>query len=548
MNEPSGAEQQTSEVEQLRARVVELEAELEAAEGQEATVTGEPGRRSAGWAVLSVVLIVLGVVLAPVSVASVWAKATLSDTDRYVATVAPIAQDPGVQKALADKITTVIFERLDIQGITSEALTNLSQLPNVPPRVATVLPGLSVPIANGVQSFTHDQVSKLLASPQFAQLWEQVNRAAHQQVVALLEGKQGGAVSAQGGTITVNLAPIIATVKDRLVAQGFGLASNIPSVDASFTLVQSDSVTKAQSLFGLLNALGFWLPFVVLALLAGGVFAARDRRRALLGASLGVAVAMVLLGAGLAIARLWYVNTTPGNVLTPESAGFVFDTLVRFLRTALRAVAALGIVVALAAFLAGPSTLAMWTRATATNGIGSARGSAEAAGWNPGRVGTWTFEHRRWLWVAVAVLWALVLMLWDQPTGLVVVWTAFVAVLLLALIEFLGRPPGPAPVDAHVDTSVAAPAMAGVPAMGATVAAPAATPKPTNAPKPSSAKGARSAGPTQPLPTSGGDAGGAATGTATGAATGGGAAPTSSQDGNPAPDQPADSTSPSGAD
>jgi hypothetical protein len=167
-------------------------------------------------------------------------------------------------------------------------------------------------------------------------------------------------------------------------------------------------------------------------------------------------------------------------------------------------------------------------------------------------VGTWTFEHRRWLWVAVAVLWALVLMLWDQPTGLVVVWTAFVAVLLLALIEFLGRPPGPAPVDAHVDTSVAAPAMAGVPAMGATVAAPAATPKPTNAPKPSSAKGARSAGPTQPLPTSGGDAGGAATGaatgTATGTATGGGAAPTSSQDRNPAPDQPADSTSPSGAD
>lgn len=458
---------ETSELERLRARVAELESELKATEGAQAPSGVILGTRSAWWSVLSAALIVVGAVLAPLSVASVWASRTLSDTSRYVETVAPIARDPGVQQALANKITSVIFENLDIRSITSQALTTLAQQRDLPPRVAAALPGLSVPIANGVESFTQDQVDKFVASPQFAQLWDQVNRVAHEQVVRLLEGEQGGAITAQDNTITLNLAPIIATVKDRLVAQGFGLASNIPAVDTSFVLVESEGITKAQGTFSLLNTLGVWLPFIALALIAGGVFLARDRRRALTRASLGVALAMIILGLGLAVTRMWYVSTTPGNVLTEQSAGYVFDTLVRFLRTGLRAVAVLGIVFALAAFLAGPSPAAVRTRATFAGGIGSARGSAEAAGWNPGRIGTWTYAHRRALWIALAAACGLVLMFWSQPTGWVVVWTAIVAVLVLAIIEFLARPPVP---------STLVPATADVAPAGAPGAAPQSAP------------------------------------------------------------------------
>ena len=99
---------ETTEVERLRARVAELENRLMEAE------TGSPAkptiqRRSAWWTVTSSVLIVLACVLAPLSVASVWASAELSDTQQYVETVAPLAEDPAVQQAVADEVTGVVI-------------------------------------------------------------------------------------------------------------------------------------------------------------------------------------------------------------------------------------------------------------------------------------------------------------------------------------------------------------------------------------------------------------------------------------------------------
>lgn len=442
---------ETKEVERLRARVAELEAQMAKTEEAAPPSPEKRGRGSVWWAVSSAVLITLACVLAPLSVASVWASSELSDTEQYVETVAPLADDPAVQDALAAEITTTIFENLDVEDLTSEALATIAAQPDVPPRVAAALPALATPIANGVQSFTRDQVDSLLASPQFAQLWAQVNRVAHEQVVKLLEGNQGGAVSAQDGTITLNLAPIIEEVKTRLVAQGFDLANNIPAVDKSFVLAESDAITDAQGFYSLLNTLGVWLPIVALALFAVGVALARDRRRALLKGGLGLAAAMVVLGVALTLVRMWYVETTPAGILTAEAAGSVFDTLVRFLRTGLRAVAVLGLVVALAAFLTGPSTAAVKTRATLERGIGTAREGAESAGWDTGRVGTWTFAHRRALRISAVIAGGLVLMFWSRPTGWVVVSTALIVVLALAVIEFLATPPvqgAPAPAEA----------------------------------------------------------------------------------------------------
>jgi hypothetical protein len=380
-------------------------------------------------------------VLAALSVTSVWASTVLSDTDQYVETVAPIADDPAVQAAIADEVTVAIMDNLEIDQLTAEALGVLAEQDNMPPRVADALPALSVPLSQGIESFTHSQAERLLASPAFATVWEEVNRIAHTQVVALLEGNEGGAVSAQDDAITLNLAPIIEQVKERLVAQGFELADRIPEIDKSFVLVQSEAVGRAQRVYVLLNSLGTWLPFVAVGVFALGVYAARNRRRALLRGSLGVVAAMVVLGAGLALARTYYVETTPADILTAQSAGNVFDTLVRFLRSALRAVGVLFLLLALAAFVTGPSAGAVRARGSVQRGLGSVRGSAEAAGWQTGPVGTWIYAHRGALRVTTFLAAGLALMFWTQPTAGVVVAVAGVVVLVLLLIELLGRPP-----------------------------------------------------------------------------------------------------------
>ena len=70
-----------------------------------------------GWrAPVASVLIVIGCLLAPVSVLGVWTANQVSDTSRYVANVEPLVHDPAIQNALTDKLTNEITSRLDVTG------------------------------------------------------------------------------------------------------------------------------------------------------------------------------------------------------------------------------------------------------------------------------------------------------------------------------------------------------------------------------------------------------------------------------------------------
>lgn len=444
------------EVLQLRERVRELEADLEterrarqAAERRGPSpdsnqdVNGSDDTASAGHgrSVVGFVALLLACVLAPLSVLSVWASTYVSDTDQYVATVAPLADDPEVQQAVAAEVTTAVLAAVDVEGVTVDLLDTLASQDQVPPRVATALPALVGPITSGVEGFAQTQVERVLASDEFATLWAEVNRVAHTQVARLLEGDPDGAVTAQDDTVTLNLAPIIERVKQELLDRGFTLADNIPVVDRSFVLVESDQVTQAQTGYRALLALGVWLPVVALALFAIGVVAARDRRRALLRGALGVVAAMLLLGVVLALLRTWYVETTPAGILTAEGAGNVFDALAAPLRTGLRATAVLGLVVALGAFVSGPSAAAGSLRVRAARGVASLQGSSDAAGWRTGPVGPWTYRHRQALRGGVLLTAGLVVVFWTRPTGWVVLGTAVAALLAVGIVSFLARPP-----------------------------------------------------------------------------------------------------------
>lgn len=72
------------------------------------------------------VCIVLLAVVAPLTVLASWAHDQVSDTDRYVATVAPLAKNPAVQDAVRTRITEELLARLDIQAVTSQAVDALA--------------------------------------------------------------------------------------------------------------------------------------------------------------------------------------------------------------------------------------------------------------------------------------------------------------------------------------------------------------------------------------------------------------------------------------
>ena len=279
-----------AELERLRAEVADLRSQVSAAPVVvERPVVAPPRVRRQRWrSMVATLLIVIGCILAPLSVVAVWAKNQVTDTDRYVATVTPLASDPAIQNAVADKITAEIFVRLDVVGITDQAVDALADR-GLPPLVATQLHALSGPLSSGVQSYVRTEVGQVVASDAFADAWISANRAAHAALVAALTGQTGEGITIENDTVSINLGPFIQVVKQRLIDRGFELASRIPDVNPSFVLVQSDAIARARDAFNLLNAVGNWLPVVALIFLALGVYVAKGHRRALVGAGLGLA-------------------------------------------------------------------------------------------------------------------------------------------------------------------------------------------------------------------------------------------------------------------
>jgi len=238
--------------------------------------SGQAGRQR--WrTIVAVVLIVVGCVLAPLAGVAVWARNQVTNTDRYVRTVAPLASDPAIQRAVADQITAQIFTYLDVQGLTNQTVDALAER-GLRPRAADQLRGLAGPLASGIQGFVRTEVGKIVQSQAFADAWVQANRVAHQALVKTLTGQGDGAVTVQGDTVTLNLAPFIETVKARLVEGGFDLAARIPEVNASFVLFDVKNLTRARSAFNLYDTVVAYLrlglrTILVLALvIAAGAF------------------------------------------------------------------------------------------------------------------------------------------------------------------------------------------------------------------------------------------------------------------------------------
>jgi hypothetical protein len=418
-------------------------AELERLRAERARLRGQgdgPARRQRfSWRTpVSIVLIVLGCLLAPVAVLSVWAGNQVSDTGRWVATVEPLIHDPAIQNVLTDKITNEITSQLNLNGIISQAATETGA--KGLPRISSLLTTFGPQITSSVTGFIHSTVHTVIASQAMANAWVQVNTVAHQSLVKVLSGQGGGAITTSNGQIVLNLGPLIVVAKRDLVARGFSLANSIPDVNPTVALFEAKNLGQAQSGYRLITRVKIVLPILVLVLLGAGVYVARGHRRALVGAGLGLAASMLVLAIGLLIARSIYLSSVPSSVLPGDAAAAAYDTLVYYIKIGLRVVLAVGLVVAIGAFFTGPSRTAVQTRSGLKSGMGRIRNFGERRGVSAGPVGHWTYEHRRILRIAAVAVVGVILVFWGQPTAVVVIVLVIVLLVLLGLIELIGRP------------------------------------------------------------------------------------------------------------
>ena len=388
---------------------------------------------------MAAVVITIGCMLAPISVTAVWAANQVSNTDRYVANMTPLISEPAIQSALSARITAEIESRLDVGALVSSTSAELAS--DHLPRLSALLQNFSGPITSGVNNLVSTTVTRAVASPAMAQVWVTANRTAHAGIVRVLSGQGNGTLSVVNDNVVLNLAPLIAQVKQDLVARGLTIADKIPTVNATFPLFAAPNLAKAQQGYRLLTTLKWVLPLLSIALLVAGIFIAQSRRRGLIGASLGLAASMLVLAIALAIARAIYLNSVPQSVLPSDAAAALYDTLVRFIKDGLRVLLLIGLVIAVGAFLAGPSAAAVATRRGVRSGIGWLRDRGERAGLHPGPVSAWTSAHKRLLQRAALGVVALIFVFWGQPSLALVIWLVVLLLVALGVIELLGGRP-----------------------------------------------------------------------------------------------------------
>ncbi len=388
------------------------------------------------------VLIVLASVLAAVAVDAAWLKYFVLNTDGFVGVVGPMAEEPAVQDSVINAVNRSLARSVDVRGALEEQL----------PANVSFLAG---PIDGAVTNLVDREVTAVVRSDRFAKLWESIARAAHTQVVGAFTGRSGVADVSKDGTVTLDLAPVVDKVVDRLEAGGLGFLplENLRERDAQIELISSPSLAKGNLFVRVLRAVGLILPLFVVLLWLAAVLLSVDRRRALFRIGVGLAVSMVVHLILLMTGRSFYLRAVT-DLLPERTAAVVFDLVVRLPLGATRLGLVVGLVVSLCGYLAGPAATAIRFR----HAVGaSSRRLADAATTSSGQTGElgWWAMHRTLLQAVVVGVAVLRLAASSRVTWGQLVWTVVLMGVGLLVVQRTTVPSAElAPTDPVVQHAV----------------------------------------------------------------------------------------------
>lgn len=262
-------------------------------------------------------LVGLACLLAPLGVLAAWATYALEDGSRYAAATATLVSDTQVREAVASAVTDSIMREMHV----------------------------GPPLQGSVHAFVHDAVRSFTGTPAFRTAWDTANLSAHDAVMRALRDNGDRPV-------TIDLAPAAERMKRQLTDEHVPFADRIPVAHTEVTLLRSADLTRLRKGFHVLEVAGFWLPIAAVGFALTGILVAVYRRRAVLATGLGTALGAALLVVAIAVGRRMTLEDLPADV-SHAAAGAVYDALTRTLRTASWLLMALGLTVALVAWLTG---------------------------------------------------------------------------------------------------------------------------------------------------------------------------------------------------
>jgi hypothetical protein len=293
-------------------------------------------------------LVILASVLAFLSVFAIWIERQALNTDDWTSTSGRLIQNSTIRTALSNYLVDQLYENVDVEK-----------------ELKDILPGdtkeLAGPAAGGLRQVAGTGAEKVLETGTAQSLWEDANRTAHEQLIAVLENKKE-AVETANGEVTLNLGSLLTNLAKQ-VGIGQSLAEKLPPDAGQIEILKSDELKTAQNIALAIKGSALILSLLTFLVFALAMYLTRGGRWVtvlfsgigLIAAGLAVIVARHIAG-GIVIDQL--VKTQSVKPAAEEAWGISTSLMVSIATT----VILVGVLFVAAGWLSSPNKAAKAVR------------------------------------------------------------------------------------------------------------------------------------------------------------------------------------------
>jgi hypothetical protein len=314
-----------------------------AAEAPAAPKRSDPAPLSRNRAFAVWVLVVVAGLLMLVSSLTLWVKRQALDTDAWTNASGQMLANDEIRQQLSIYLVDTLFSSTDATTKIQEAL---------PPERAALAPI----IAGALRNVSVTMANRLLSTPQAQTLWEEANRRAHENLLAVLNGESVRRFNTEDGTVVLDLSAVAQQLGDRLGVE-------TPPDAGRITILSSGELKTAQRTLKVVKVLSVFLLLLVLFLYGLAIYLARGHRRRILRA---VAVSFLFVGVLIFVIQRvggdWVIDNlvrTDAQRPAGQAAWTIGTALLREVAIAIILYGAIGL---FAAWVAGPTRLAVAAR------------------------------------------------------------------------------------------------------------------------------------------------------------------------------------------
>jgi Short C-terminal domain len=208
-------------------------------------------------------LVVLGSVLAFLSVFAIWTERQALNTDDWVDTSGRMIQNEEIRSAVSDYLVDQLYANVDVKK-----------------ELEGILPGdlkdLAGPASGGLRQVAGGGAEEVLQTSTAQELWRQANRSTHEQLLAVLENKKEAVETAEG-EVTLNLGSLVTNLADQ-VGIASQLADKLPPDAGQVTILRSDELKAAQDIAVGIKGLALVLTLLTLLCFGVAIYISRDGR------------------------------------------------------------------------------------------------------------------------------------------------------------------------------------------------------------------------------------------------------------------------------